>query len=116
MRSLIEECESIVNSDGGREYRRYIDIDCVLHRLIILSGGNSLMSEFYETLAVFLQIAKVRLSQSKLDMTRGHEEHKAIVEACEARNRDRLLQVLGSHLRRSRSELLEVARSLAGTK
>lgn len=113
MRLLVEECEPLVGSTDRHDYNGYVQRDCDLHRLVIKAGGNGLLIELYERLAVFLQIARVRLFESRPDMAKGHEEHKAIVEAYEARNGDRLLQALQSHLRRSRDEILQVATSTA---
>jgi DNA-binding GntR family transcriptional regulator len=110
MRSLVEGCGSLVNSNRRVEYNRYVQKDCNLHRLIIKTSGNNLLAELYERLAVFLQIARVRLFESRPAMTKGHEEHKAIVAAYEAGDRDRILQALGSHLSRSKKEILELTR------
>lgn len=114
MRLLIEGCDAIVDSSGRLEYNRYVRRDCDLHRLIIRTGGNALLGELYERLAVFLQIARVRLFESRPGMVRGHEEHKAILEAYERRDKGRLLRLLGSHLRRSSKEFLELARRASG--
>lgn len=110
MRFLIEECDAIVDSRDRLEYNQYVRRDCDLHRLIIKTGHNALLSELYERLAVFLRIARVRLFESRPDMAKGHEEHKAILEAYERRDKGRLLRLLDSHLRRSSKEFLELAR------
>lgn len=109
MRSLVERSESVADSTDWLEYEGYVDVDRDLHRLIIGSCGNGLLTEFYERLAVFLQMARVRLFESTPNIAKGHEEHKLIVRAYETRDRDLLLQVLESHLERSRNEILEVA-------
>lgn len=114
MRFLVEGCESLVESSDRLQYNRYVQRDCDLHRLIIRTTGNGLLAELYERLAVFLQIARVRLFEVRPSMARGHEEHKAVMGAYEARDKDRVLLVLGSHLRRSREEILEVAAKVTG--
>jgi DNA-binding GntR family transcriptional regulator len=99
-----------VTHGGEQAYRQWLHKDRAFHRLIVETAGNSLLNELYERLAVFLQIARVRLSQLGPSTAKGHEEHKIIVKAYEARDRDSLIQALGSHLGRSRNEILEVAR------
>lgn len=107
MHSLIDELESLVGSLD--DYVRYLGQDCRFHRLIIRACGNRLLNELYDRQMAFLQIAKIRLSRPQsANMQRGCREHKSIVEAYEAGDRDRLLQVLGVHLNRTRCEVLEL--------
>lgn len=112
MRSLVQECESLVGRSDRHAYNQYVRRDRDFHTLIVKSGDNSVLTESYERLAVFLQIAQVQLTQSRPNMVKGHREHKAILAAYEARDRDRVLQALGSQLRRSKNEVLEVAGSV----
>ncbi|MCC6170390.1 MAG: GntR family transcriptional regulator [Caldilineaceae bacterium] len=112
MRSLVEQCDALVTAQDVQAYIQYVKQDCDLHRLIILAARNRLLAEIYERLAVFLQIARVRLSQTGPDMTRGHEEHRRIVAAYAQRDKDQLLELLGNHLNRSRKEILQVVASM----
>jgi len=105
---LVQECESLAASRDWHQYNQYVRRDCDIHRLIIEAAGNGLLIEFYERLAVFLQIARVRLFEHRPIMTKGHEEHKLIVRAYETRDRAQLLDELGRHLTRSRRELIEI--------
>lgn len=113
MRALVEQCDALVTMQDVYAYIQYVKQDCDLHRLIVVAARSRLLTEIYERLAVFLQIARVRFSQTGPDMTRGHEEHRLIVDAYAQRDRGRLLELLDHHLCRSRKEILAVAASMA---
>lgn len=85
MRSLVNECESLVESTDRLDYHRYVQKDCDFHRSIVRASGNDLLTEFYERLAVFLQISRVRMLELRPHIAVGHDEHKAILAMYEAR-------------------------------
>lgn len=113
MESLLEECAMMLKAHGAIDYGRYVRRDCDLHRLIVKTSRNELLIDFYGKLSIHLQLAFVRFAQPVRSMRQGHEEHVAIVQAYQSKDKDSLLQALGGQLQRSRGEILGLAENLA---
>lgn len=108
----IEELEELVNEiDAAVETgdaESHDELNSELHdRLIRLSGNNKLI-EIYEELNAHIKIARIHLEHrdwaNRTDLERA--EHRAILDALEARSAERLSRALTEHIERSKAVLL----------
>lgn len=80
-----------------------------LHALIIEASGNRRLHEIYNSLNAHLTIARVH-SRRRPDARRleqERKEHRAILDAIQARDAAQLINALDEHIRRAADALLE---------
>lgn len=109
-RELTAQLNRPVTSEAERmEHER---ANVALHMLIVESSGNRRLMELYRSLNTHLTIARIH-SQRLPEPHRiaaELEEHQALLEALEARDAERLVKVLGEHIRRAGHDLVEDVR------
>jgi GntR family transcriptional regulator, rspAB operon transcriptional repressor len=81
-----------------------------LHKLLVESSGNRRLSEMYEGLKAHLQIARIHNAESAHQfparLQQEQSEHEAILAALEARNSEKLVAALQTHINRAKTSLI----------
>ena len=98
---LLEELDRPIKSEADRA--EHVRANTALHALIVEGSGNRRLFEVYTSLNAPLTIARVH-SRRRPDARRleqEHAEHRAIVDAIDARDREQLIRTLGDHIRRA---------------
>ncbi len=104
---LVEDLERPIKSEADRA--EHVRANTALHALIVEGSGNRRLFEVYTSLTAPLTIARVH-SRRRPDTRRleqEHAEHRAILAAIQARDRERLVRTLGDHIRRAGEALVE---------
>lgn len=105
--ALVEDLERPLDTEADRaEHER---ANTALHALIVEACGNKRLYDIYSSLDAHLTIARVH-SRRRPDAKRLEQErteHRAILEAIQARDAGGLIRVLGEHIRRAADALGE---------
>jgi DNA-binding GntR family transcriptional regulator len=107
MKRSIADLEKPVSTDLERSTHNQNNVS--LHDLIIELSGNRKLVEFYQRLNAHIKIARIHYSRQEWEqrMEQEKEEHREILDAFEARDRDRLVKALRTHIQRAANCLLE---------
>jgi DNA-binding GntR family transcriptional regulator len=105
--ALTADLEKPVTSEAGRLKHERANVE--LHMLLVESSGNQRLIEMYGGLNAHLTIARIHSRQRPEShrVEQELDEHRAILEALQARDGKRLVQVLGDHIRRAGRDLVE---------
>ena len=106
MKRLIADLEQPVSTDLERSAHNQNNVE--LHDLIIELSGNRKLVEFYHRLNAHIKIARIHYSRQDWEqrMEQEKKEHREIQQAFEARDRDRLVNALRTHIQRAADCLL----------
>jgi DNA-binding GntR family transcriptional regulator len=108
LRTLVWKLAEPVETDADRVRHEQNNLE--FHRLIVEASGNKRLSEMYESLKAHMQIARVHsvsLDEWVRRLPLEQAEHEEILAAIEARDRERLISALGSHINRASAALTE---------
>ena len=107
LKRLIADLEKPVSTDLERSTHNQNNVE--LHDLIIELSGNRKLVDFYQRLNAHIKIARIHYSRHDWEqrMEQEKEEHREILDAFEARDRDRLVKALRTHIQRAANCLLE---------
>jgi len=107
LRRLVADLEKPVSTDLERSTHNQNNVE--LHDLIIELSGNRKLVDFYQRLNAHIKIARIHYSRHDWEqrMEQEKEEHREILNAFEARDSDRLVKALRTHIQRAASCLLE---------
>lgn len=94
-------------TDGSRYTAAEMDADLAFHRAIVLAPGSPRLARAFETVAGELRLAFLALGQESSD--RG--DHRAILDAVLARDVDRAVELLDTHIRDGLRICLAAARA-----
>jgi DNA-binding GntR family transcriptional regulator len=98
---LVEGTAQLCGPDGRcRDHRRVADLDWQFHARLIRQIGNRLLIEMYHNLYLRLQSLRpyVGSEQDGRRMLQTVQEHRAIVRAFEANDRQAALAAISAHL------------------
>lgn len=84
-----------LTTDGSRYTPDEMDADLAFHRAIVTAPGSPRLARAFDTIAGELRLAFLALGQESSD--RG--DHRAILDAVVARDRDRATDLLDTHIR-----------------
>jgi DNA-binding GntR family transcriptional regulator len=109
MRRLVWALSEPVESEADRTHHE--EKNSELHRLLVECSGNRRLCDMYESLKAHLQIARIHSADAlgaawDQRLKKEHAEHQEIVAALEARDRDRLVAALRTHINRAKEELI----------
>lgn len=82
-----------------------IALDRRLHETIMEAGGNRLLTEWHRSIQLQLQTVRT-YSLDNYDLERSRREHRRILDALEAGDRDGIVAALRDHLVSSRDDLV----------
>jgi len=105
--NLIEDLERPIKSAADMsEHERK---NAALHALIVEASGNRRLLELYRSLDAHLTIARIhaRRQPDARRFEKERQEHRAILAAIKAGDADRLVRVLGNHIRQAGRALVE---------
>jgi DNA-binding GntR family transcriptional regulator len=94
-----------------RDLPAYYRINRVIHDRINRAAGNALLRQVYGRLNARIQNLRFRSNFDSRKWDAAAREHVAMVEALEARDGDRLAQILRRHLREKGEAVLEALRA-----
>lgn len=103
---FVETLERPVKTEADRA--EHVRANTALHALIVEASGNQRLFEVYTSLNAPLTIARVH-SRRRPDARRLEQEraeHRAILDAIHARDREQLIRALGDHIRRAGDALV----------
>jgi DNA-binding GntR family transcriptional regulator len=107
MREIIGELQELIDGqDWAAVYQRHLELDHRFHRLIVESAGNKQLKRLWEQVNVHVQVARIRYRRSYREFDLSMKEHEEILKALEDRSAVRVQHWLGSHIERSKQELL----------
>ncbi len=111
MRRLVWALSEPVESEADRTHHE--EKNSELHRLLIECSGNRRLSDMYESLKAHLKIARIHSADAfgtawDQRLKKEQAEHEQIVAALEARDRDRLVTVLRTHIIRAKDDLIGI--------
>lgn len=110
-RAIVEDLDRPIASDRDRNAHERKNVE--LHALIVAASENQRLAELYRNLDAHVTIARVhsghRPDETRLEQER--REHHAILDAIEARDAGRLIEVLSHHIRRAGQALVDDVRS-----
>lgn len=100
----------VTNEDERMEHEQ---ANVALHMLIVETSGNQRLKELYNSLNAHLTIARIhsRRRPEPHRIAAELDEHQALLDALEARDSARFVQVLGDHIRRAGHDLVEDVRN-----
>ena len=107
MHDLVKELEALIDNDTYSDYQVFMAEDRDLHLLIVELAGNRTLLELYKSLNVHVQIARAYYAQIDKRVQDTHEEHKAILQAFEARDWETLRKTLIRHIDGVKNCILE---------
>lgn len=116
MQQAYDKMEGIPRiSTRYREHRRFVQADIDFHQLLVDSCGNQVMSSTYVSLhAVLIQSRLYRTREGgSAPSTEVLQEHRAILDAFEARDGEAAAEAVRAHLEGGRRRLInrELARA-----
>jgi DNA-binding GntR family transcriptional regulator len=103
---LVAALERPVESDAQRVAHERKNVE--FHTLLVEASGNRRLAELYGSLSAHLTIARIHAQRhpGKERLEQERREHRAILEALQARDAPRLVEVLARHIRRAGSALV----------
>lgn len=99
---MIAELEKPATTHKERTFHEHKNEE--FHNLIVELSGNRKLMETYRTLNAHIKIARIHYSRegwAQRMEKEEKEEHRQILHALEARNRDRLIRSLRHHIQRA---------------
>lgn len=107
LRQLYADLKSLTTPDGlVSDYFKFLEKDREFHRAMIVIAGNKLLLEIYDSLNLYLQVAKVfYLAQDKrLELV--DREHHQILTALEARDAQTLKRAMRDHIQSAKEAVV----------
>jgi DNA-binding GntR family transcriptional regulator len=108
--AIVEALERPVSSERDRAQHEQRNVE--LHTLLVETSGNRRLTELYRSLNAHLIVARVHSRRSPDDarLEQERREHRAILDALEARDAGALVSALDRHIRRAGGALVEDVR------
>ena len=108
--AIVDALERPVSTE--RERAQHDQKNVELHTLLVETSGNRRLTDLYRSLNAHLVVARVHSrrspEESRLDQER--REHRAILEALDARDATALVAALDRHIRRAGAALVDDVR------
>ncbi|MPZ18217.1 MAG: FCD domain-containing protein [Luteitalea sp.] len=105
--AIVEALDRPVATDRDRLQHERHNVE--LHTLLVEASGNRRLAELYRNQNAHLTIARIHLRRRPDEprLVEERREHRAILEAIEARDTARLVSLLDRHIRRAGQALVE---------
>jgi DNA-binding GntR family transcriptional regulator len=109
LRRLRRHLADLDAATAGGDVDEHMRHNLAFHRLFVDLAGNKKLIELYEGLNVHIQIARVHARAGDWQRRRAQEqaEHRAIIEALEAKDAPRLVAAVNAHIRRAKESLAQ---------
>ena len=108
--AIVDALERPVSSERERAQHEQKNVE--LHTLLVETSGNRRLTDLYRSLNAHLVVARVHSRRSPEESRLGQErrEHRAILEALDARDATALVAALDRHIRRAGAALVDDVR------
>jgi DNA-binding GntR family transcriptional regulator len=106
LEAILQEMENLLEGEIYREYLHYVQLDTQFHNLIVGIPKIKRLAQFYEELRWPLQLVLVLSHVKHQRAQHTLAEHKAILEALEAKDTSRAQAKILIHLNNARDDLL----------
>lgn len=107
MHDLVTDLEILIDNNTYSDYQAFMAKDRDLHLLIVELAGNRKLLELYKSLNVHVQIARAFYVQIDKRVQDTHKEHRAILQAFEAKDWEALERTLNRHIEAIKGGILE---------
>jgi DNA-binding GntR family transcriptional regulator len=109
LRRLRRHLSDLDEATAGGDVDDHMRHNLAFHQLFVNLAGNRKLTELYEGLNVHIQIARIHARAGDWQQRRAQEqaEHRAIMEALEARDAQRLMEAVNAHIRRAKQSLAD---------
>lgn len=103
MRVLDDQAEAVARGDGDA----YRETDRRFHEKIARSCGNGRLERFLGALHGQMRVALRIAAASREHIEKGHREHRAVLDAIEARDAGRAEELMRAHIARTRTQAMQ---------
>lgn len=106
MNAIVDEMEALREENSFRDYPRYLELDSKLHLHFVEMIRNKRLSEIYRQLRWPVQLAVVLSRAEDHRAAAGIAEHRAIIAALSARDKDGVNEAISTHLSNAAQDML----------
>lgn len=104
---LLDKLDGLANS-AELDIAGFNELDANFHRMTVAACGNPFLVNAYDDLHIHVQIARYYRRRPVADARQAQLEHRAILDAMIAGDREALLQAASAHISTVRDRLVQV--------
>ena len=105
--------EATVNGAYG-DYESFISADRELHRTLVAMSENQRLMQIFSELNVHMRVARAHYLNNVENARQAHQEHEAILAACESGEAEVIEQALSAHIINVKCRILELLEARGG--
>lgn len=95
---LMRSVEALERIDAEKDWYEYVQADCDFHALLVAAAESTRLSRLYETIATEVKLC-IYQSHSFIPLHNEYTyHHRQILEAIEAGDLDKAIQILSTHI------------------